>query len=103
MASERQHHDASSDDSVFDQVHAEKLNVDAPASEQLTETPVVMQPDNDAESVQDKSPGGVPLDRTPSQAARMGKKKIIAVMTALCVSILRRDLHLSKMRGEIPK
>lgn len=30
-----------------------------------------------------------PLDRTPSQAARMGKKKIIAVMTALCVRMTR--------------
>ena len=28
-----------------------------------------------------------PLDRTPSQAAKMGKKKIAVVMTALCVCI----------------
>jgi hypothetical protein len=97
MANERQHQDASSGDTVFD--NAEKP-LDVPVSERPTEAPVTSQPDTDAESVEGKSPGGVPLDRTPSQAARMGKKKIIAVMTALCVRSLRYLLS-GKMRGEM--
>lgn len=101
MASEHQPQDASSSDTVFNQTHAEKP-LDALASEP-TEAPVAPQPDNDAGSVDEKTPGGVPLDRTPSQAARMGKKKIIAVMTALCVRILRQGLLLGKKRGEIQK
>lgn len=36
----------------------------------------------------EKQQSGAPLDRTPSQAQRMGKKKIIVVMGALCVRVL---------------
>lgn len=32
-----------------------------------------------------RPPSGAPLDRVPSQAQKLGKKKIVAVMTALCV------------------
>lgn len=73
---------ASSDDTASEQYTEKPHDVsateptDAPAAEQNTEV--------------DKT---APLDRTPSQAARMGKKKIIAVMTALCVRITRLLSH----------
>jgi hypothetical protein len=102
MANDRQHQDASSADTVFDQTNAEKPTVDAP-SEEPTQAPVATQPDNDADSVEEKTSGGAPLDRTPSQAAKMGKKKIIAVMAALCVRNLRKGLLLGKARGEMQK
>lgn len=90
MTSERQHPDASSGDTVFDQTQHKPLT-DSPVPEDQTETPAVLQPnndaqsDNDADNVIEKAEGG-PLDRVPSQAAKMGKKQIIVVMTALCVS-----------------
>lgn len=90
MTSERQHPDASSGDTVFDQTH-HKPRTDSPVSEEQTETPAVVQPNNDAQpndgadNVTEKAEEG-PLDRVPSQSAKMGKKQIIVVMTALCVS-----------------
>jgi hypothetical protein len=77
------HQDASSGDTAFDQAH-EKHVVDTPTSEQMTEAPVAAQPDNEVDNVTEKTEGS-PLDRAPSQAAKMGKKKIIIVMGALCV------------------
>lgn len=90
MTSEPQHPDALSGDTVFDQTH-HKPHTDSPVSEEQTETPAVVQPNNDAQpndgadNVTEKAEEG-PLDRVPSQSAKMGKKQIIVVMTALCVS-----------------
>jgi hypothetical protein len=87
MSVERQHHESSSSDSVAAQLPSEKLPevLPSPSSPQdehdVTPTPE----ENDAENVIEKKESGSPLDRTPSQAARMGKKKIAVVMTALCV------------------
>jgi hypothetical protein len=77
------HHrqDASSADTEFELAHPEK----APVEQAPTETP---SPPGDAENAMEKTASGPPLDRTPSQAAKMGKKKVVIVMTALCVSIL---------------
>jgi hypothetical protein len=80
--------DASSVDTDFELAHPEKAPIESP--EQATKTP---SPPEDAENVMEKTTTGPPLDRTPSQAAKMGKKKIVVVMTALCVSNLRCDVH----------
>ncbi|KAJ5864727.1 Major facilitator superfamily domain general substrate transporter [Penicillium soppii] len=101
MANDRQHQDASSADTVFDQTNAEKPTVDAP-SEEPTQAPVATQPDNDADSVEEKTSGGAPLDRTPSQAAKMGKKKIIAVMAALCLALFLAALDMTIISTALP-
>lgn len=82
---------ASSDDTASEQ-YAEKPHdvpatepTDAPAAEQNTEV--------------DKT---APLDRTPSQAARMGKKKIIAVMTALCLALFLAALDMTIISTALP-
>jgi hypothetical protein len=80
--SERHRQDASSADTAFEPAHPENAPVDAP-EQSSTETP---SPPDDAENAMEKTATGPPLDLTPSQAAKMGKKKIIIVMTALCVS-----------------
>lgn len=80
--SEHHRQDASSADTAFEPAHPEKAPVDAP-EQSPTETP---SPPDDAENAMEKTATGPPLDRTPSQAAKMGKKKIVIVMTALCVS-----------------
>jgi hypothetical protein len=88
--SERHQPDASSSNTDLDQTHVEKP-LDTPAEQET----IADQP-NDAENVTEKTTEGAPLDRAPSQAAKMGKKKIIVVMTALSVrkyptgSVLRR-------------
>lgn len=98
MSIERHHNDASSSDSVAAQILSEKPPVE-PVSPQEQEqeqeqeqhqherdvTPT--SEGNDNENVIEKKESGLPLDRTPSQAAKMGKKKIAVVMTALCVRI----------------
>lgn len=43
----------------------------------------------------EKTSSGAPLDRVPSQAQKLGKKKIIIIMTALCVRHFFRPLPLS--------
>ena len=40
----------------------------------------------------EKAGPGAPLDRVPSQAQKLGKKKIVVVMTALCVCLLAPGL-----------
>lgn len=78
MTSERQP-DAASSNTDIDQPHVEKP-LDTPEQENVAAD----QP-NDAENMTEKTTEGAPLDRAPSQAAKMGKNKIIVVMTALCV------------------
>lgn len=81
--SERHQPDASSSSTEIDHPHEEK-RLDAPNQEPEAEQP------HDAENATEKSTEGAPLDHAPSQAAKMGKNKIIVVMTALCVRNLRR-------------
>lgn len=95
MTSEHQNSNASSADTVVSQNHSEKAPVEIPASEQGHEqeevTPQEKEPEEPDAATQpgddalEKKPSGAPLDRTPSQAQRMGKKKITVVMVALCV------------------
>lgn len=76
--SERQQPDASSSNTEIDHPHEGK-RLDAPEQEAEADQP------NEAENATEKSTEGAPLDHAPSQAAKMGKNKIIVVMTALCV------------------
>lgn len=71
---------ASSEDTSLDLATDKPIRDDS-AGEQPTEA---MASGSAAQTVEEKTTGA-PLDRTPSQAAKMGKKKVIAVMTALCV------------------
>ena len=77
--SERQQPDASSSSTDLEQPNVEK-SIDIPEQE----TEAADRP-NDAENETEKTTEGAPLDHAPSQAAKMGKNKIIVVMTALCV------------------
>lgn len=101
-------HAASSADTVVPRNYSEKASVELPTSdlthrdehaqeqgvppekEQEVEDAVGRSADDELE----KKPSGPPLDRTPSQAQRMGKKQITVVMVALCVRafiLLRRS------------
>lgn len=55
---------------------------------------------NIRDELTDKTASGEPLDRVPSQAHKLGKKKIIIIMTALCVrrSSLATPLPAGKVR-----
>lgn len=88
MAAARQGHDASSDDTVVSHVPEEKAAAEASpnAQEPVPETADQHDTENDKEdNAIEKQPSGATLDRTPSQAAKMGKKKIVVIMVALCV------------------
>lgn len=71
---------ASTEDTSLNSTTKKSIRDDS-ALEQPTE-PTAAAPA--AQGVEEKTTGA-PLDKTPSQAAKMGKKKIIAVMAALCV------------------
>lgn len=58
-----------------------ETSADMPPSSKQNQAP---EPDSPAS---DKAPSGAPLDRVPSQAQKLGKKKIFAVMSALCVGL----------------
>lgn len=91
MAGVQQDHDASSGDTVVSQNPSEKAAAETPLPAQEPEQEMAVQHDAEnktEDNVVEKQPSGAPLDRTPSQAQRMGKKKIAVVMTALCVRIL---------------
>lgn len=91
MAVAQQSQDASSADTVVSQVPEEKTPTEAPAHARESEPEMAGQHDaeEDTEVTEDngleQQPSGAPLDKTPSQAAKMGKKKIVVVMGALCV------------------
>ncbi|KAJ5970683.1 Major facilitator superfamily domain general substrate transporter [Penicillium vulpinum] len=104
MASERHQPDASSSNTELDQPHVEKL-VDTPAEK---ETEMADQPNAETnaeaneENVTEKTTEGVPLDRAPSQAAKMGKNKIIVVMTALCLALFLAALDMTIISTALP-
>lgn len=90
MSVERLSHDGASGDTVVIDQNNEKLPVDAPIP--APEAADAPETDELAQSTakgntQENAAEGAPLDRTPSQAAKMGKKKIAVVMAALCVRI----------------
>jgi hypothetical protein len=98
MSVERLSHDGASGDTVVTDQNNEKTEkspVDAPTPAPETEAPETNAPEADEPAqptVEEKAQEnttteGAPLDRTPSQAAKMGKKKVAVVMAALCVRI----------------
>lgn len=96
MAGVQQNYDASSGDTVVSRNPSEKVPAEAPLPGQEADHEMSARREDDIEEVNgdqnggqiEKQPSGTPLDRTPSQAQRMGKKKIIVVMAALCVRLL---------------
>ncbi|QQK48165.1 MFS drug transporter, putative [Penicillium digitatum] len=96
MKTERQQPDALSSSTDSDQPNVEKP-LDIP--EQETEVPD--QPNN-AENVTEKATNGAPLDQVPSQAAKMGKNKIIVVMTALCLAVFLAALDMTIISTALP-
>ncbi|KAJ5520149.1 Major facilitator superfamily domain general substrate transporter [Penicillium fimorum] len=94
--SERHQPDASSSNTDLDQPQVEK-----PLDTRAEQETVADQP-NDAENVTEKTTEGAPLDRAPSQAAKMGKKKIIVVMTALCLALFLAALDMTIISTALP-
>ncbi|PWY92763.1 hypothetical protein BO70DRAFT_425431 [Aspergillus heteromorphus CBS 117.55] len=58
--------------------------------------------DDNANGALEKSPTGPPLDRVPSQAQKLGKKKIIVVMTALCLVLFLAALDMTIVSTALP-
>lgn len=83
-----QGHDVSSDDTAVSQSPSEKVPNEAPREPEHEMAAQRDDEGNPEENEVEKQPSGEPLDRTPSQAQKMGKKKIILVMGALCVRLL---------------
>ena len=90
MSVEQRNLESSSGDSVAKQIPEEKGS--EPGSPQDKSDRDAPLESNELEhrlenNAVEKEESGSPLDRAPSQAAKMGKKKIAVVMTALCVCI----------------
>lgn len=104
MSVERQHHESSSSDSVAAQIPSEKNAAEVePSSPQDQHDVTPTQEENDTENAIEKKESGSPLDRTPSQAAKMGRKKIAVVMTALCVCTPLIPRNNPAMRRKSPR
>ena len=102
MTTNHECHDASSADTVVPQDLSEKVPAELPTSEpehgqaQTLASPLEKAEEGNGEDAAaqpaddalEKKASGMPLDRSPSQAQRMGKKKIIVVMIALSVRTL---------------
>lgn len=99
MAKSHQHHDASSGETVIDQPHPEK-SLEIPSPEQEHDTAGGASPVED--DVNEKKDAGAPLDRTPSQAQKMGKKQIAIVMTALCLALFLAALDMTIISTALP-
>ncbi|OQD69914.1 hypothetical protein PENPOL_c002G09404 [Penicillium polonicum] len=93
--SERQQPYASSSNTEIDQPHEEK-HLDTPEQEAEADQP------NDAENAPEKSTEGAPLDHAPTQSAKMGKNKIIVVMTALCLALFLAALDMTIISTALP-
>lgn len=94
---------ASTGDTVVSHDLNEKRSLEAVAPEQNHENveekaETAAEPDSPTfnEAPNEKAQSGAPLDRTTSSAQKMGKKKIILVMVALCV----RNIRTRVSRGE---
>ncbi|KAJ5377362.1 Efflux pump dotC [Penicillium cataractarum] len=113
MTSVHQNHDSASGDTVVSQTSAEKIPVETPSpvaqekelehnQELDTSAPAEDLEKDDEDNAIKKQPSGAPLDRTASQAARMGKKKIIVVMTALCMALFLAALDMTIISTALP-
>ncbi|KAJ5692546.1 Efflux pump dotC [Penicillium macrosclerotiorum] len=109
MADTQHQHDASSGDTVVSRVSPEKGPVEVPASPTQEpnadpeKLPSDENPDQEvADSALEKQSSGPPLDRTVSQAGRMGKKKVAVVMTALCLALFLAALDMTIISTALP-
>jgi hypothetical protein len=113
MTGVQQNHDSSSGDTVVSQTASEKSPVQTPSSaaqeKELehnqdldTSVPAEDPEKDDEDNAIKKQASGAPLDRTPSQAAKMGKKKIIVVMTALCLALFLAALDMTIISTALP-
>lgn len=113
MTGVHQSHDSSSGDTVVLQTPTEESSVETPSpaaqEKELENHPDLdtyipaEDPEKDEENdTMKKQPSGAPLDRTPSQAAKMGKKKIIVVMTALCLALFLAALDMTIISTALP-
>ncbi|KAI2786345.1 Efflux pump dotC [Penicillium oxalicum] len=57
---------------------------------------------NNEDDIIEKQSSRPPLERTTSQAAKMGKKKIIVVMTALCLALFLAALDMTIISTALP-
>lgn len=83
---------ASTGDTVVSHELNEKRSLEAVAPEQTHENveekaEAALEPESPTsiDAPKENAQSGAPLDRTPSSAQKMGNKKIILVMVALCV------------------
>jgi hypothetical protein len=113
MTGVQQNHDSSSGDTVVSQTPSEESPAQTPSSaaqekelehnhELDTSVPAEDPEKDDEDNAIKKQPSGAPLDRTPSQAAKMGKKKIIVVMTALCLALFLAALDMTIISTALP-
>lgn len=113
MTGIQQNHDSASGDTVVSQTSAEKIPVETPPpaaqekelehNQELDTSVAAEDPEKaDEDNAIKKQPSGAPLDRTASQAARMGKKKIIVVMTALCMALFLAALDMTIISTALP-
>ncbi|CEJ57279.1 hypothetical protein PMG11_05977 [Penicillium brasilianum] len=113
MTGMQQNYDSASGDTIVSQTPAEKSPVATPShaaqeaepehnKELDTSAPAEDPEKDDEDNAIKKQPSGAPLDRTPSQAARMGKKKIIVVMTALCLVLFLAALDMTIISTALP-
>ncbi|OQD76796.1 hypothetical protein PENDEC_c003G04673 [Penicillium decumbens] len=103
MAYSHNDRDTSSTDTVAPQLHGTKSHVEesAPVQESVKkEQDAEVHADEDA--ALEKKSSGTALDRTPSQAAKMGKKKIIVVMIALCLAVFLAALDMTIISTALP-
>ncbi|KAJ5289125.1 Efflux pump dotC [Penicillium angulare] len=109
------HQNASSGTSVISKEFSEKAPVETPQDHEhafeaqtphdTTEPEPEAGADIDAEAENnaiERKESGAPLDRTPSQAQKMGKKKIILVMTALCMALFLAALDMTIISTALP-
>jgi hypothetical protein len=82
---------ASTGDTVVSQDLSEKRSLETAPEQghENIEEKAEAQPDTPIDAPVENAQSGPPLDRTPSSAQKMGKKKIALVMVALCVRNIR--------------
>ncbi|KAJ5820163.1 Efflux pump dotC [Penicillium riverlandense] len=109
MSVERLSHDGASGDTVVTDQDNEKSPVDAPTPAPEADAPETDAPEADEpvqptveEKAQENATEGAPLDRTPSQAAKMGKKKVAVVMAALCLVLFLAALDMTIVSTALP-
>ncbi|KAJ5572997.1 Efflux pump dotC [Penicillium hetheringtonii] len=106
MSVEQRNLESSSGDSVAKQIPEEKGS--EPGSPQDKSDRDAPLESNELEhrleenNAVEKEESGSPLDRAPSQAAKMGKKKIAVVMTALCLALFLAALDMTIISTALP-